>query len=262
MLSTDGRLKHSKTRLDIRSGFTLIELLVVISIVVLLIAILLPALANARQAAQRIKCATTLRQLGTAVGTYINDFHYWPWPAYDPIDSYHWYVMMTEKDYIKGGYKGSQHTFSQLRCQAHDAYTSSPGSTAPINSYNMISTVRSTAGNGKPWNGMWGVAGSKTRANQNEVVGPLLPEQFLSPSSKVGLIERELTNDFGTGVCPDYRSLYNGANQVVGPVHGQTLNACFADFHVRTLAIEEVDITLDGSAGIDTWKRLFAVNYP
>lgn len=49
------------------AGFTLVELLVVISIVVLLIAILLPALAKAREAGQTVRCLSNMRQL-TMVG--------------------------------------------------------------------------------------------------------------------------------------------------------------------------------------------------
>ncbi len=53
-------------------GFTLIELLVVISIVSLLVAILLPALAKARESARSIVCATQMRQLGMGVLTYLD----------------------------------------------------------------------------------------------------------------------------------------------------------------------------------------------
>lgn len=55
-------------------GFTLIELLVVISIISLLIAILLPALQSARNAANDSLCMTRIRQVGAACFVYANDF--------------------------------------------------------------------------------------------------------------------------------------------------------------------------------------------
>lgn len=60
-----------------RGGFSLVELLVVIGVIGMLIAILLPALRSARETANRVACATQLRQLGMGFTMYANDHGGW-----------------------------------------------------------------------------------------------------------------------------------------------------------------------------------------
>ena len=97
------------------AAFTLIELLVVIAIIAILAALLLPALAKAKQRGQRAYCLGNLNQIGLAMLVYLNDqgdkfpdrrdlknslpggYHPWTtWPPSDPRAGWAWQVFTNE----------------------------------------------------------------------------------------------------------------------------------------------------------------------
>src|SRR6187549_2453545 len=82
-----------------RRGFTLVELLVVIAIIGVLVALLLPAVQQAREASRRTQCSNNLKQIGLALSNFEDTYKVVPYSRLDTRET--WAVLTMQ--YLEQG---------------------------------------------------------------------------------------------------------------------------------------------------------------
>src|SRR5262249_41169424 len=117
-----------------RRGFTLIELLVVIFVIGILMALLLPAVQNAREAARRMQCVANLKQIGVAMQNYHATYNMFP-------------PSQLELGPRWGGSQISALTFILPQLEQHALYSSINYDFYPYDSYDTPWSVNRTARN-------------------------------------------------------------------------------------------------------------------
>lgn len=93
---------HRKKEPCLKGYFSLIELLVVIAIIAILAALLLPALAKARDSAQKVKCTGQLKQIGLAANLYCDSSNGWFCPSVDTRGGTEKYWVEFLTPHVKG----------------------------------------------------------------------------------------------------------------------------------------------------------------
>lgn len=251
-------------------GFTLVELLVVISIIALLIALLLPALARAKDAANTIVCASNERQMGIAMEEYEQTWNAYPTEYVNPMEyfggrqlvSYHdftWCDAVIREMYGREGEEkpGIDAIFSDPGYPVRPKNYAQGSEALAVSDCYQINGFNSQFGAGNHWrvtlpNGDWGPGGFPGSINVPGSPLPIWirPGAVTQPSQTWLIVDGRVTGwpyyfDFGTGMR-QYNDFFQGG--VAGaplwnpPPHDNNskYNWLFCDGHVDELALSQV----------------------
>jgi prepilin-type N-terminal cleavage/methylation domain-containing protein len=232
-----------------RKGFTLIELLVVIAIISLLAAISFPVFARARESARRASCQSNLKQIGLGVAQYTQDYDERMPPMFYLADGAA-YTTIEQGGHFMGNFgAGSGDGYFIGWEDMLDPYIKSYQVWAcPSVAY--TGTIRGVPGSGPPHSyaasyyfGAGGVAPANIRpvaisainqAAAKVLITECLADKWVAPSgtAAIGIRFRYLTD-----------SNYGG----IGPIHFNTRNILFADYHVKTVTCPNAKYCTNGA---------------
>lgn len=215
-----------------RAGFTLVELLVVISIVSLLVAILLPTLASARESSRAIRCSANLQQIGIAITNYSYDYRDYLPPVRDiALDDTTWDWAL--RTYLNIRNASSDPATIGYYCQSEDIPPTNPQIARATRSYGYNSGIGTLTSNGKYSR----TFSEFTRAAKTSRL-LLAGDMGISTMNNHAVGRRFNSNLTPYKTDEIYR--YNNSNNVVETAeatmrhgNGQTMNVLYIDGHVE-----------------------------
>ncbi|HEX7009963.1 MAG TPA: type II secretion system protein [Phycisphaeraceae bacterium] len=215
-------------------AFTLIELLVVISIIAMLISILMPALRQARETANTVKCLSNQRQLGIMVQSYLGDSddYYMPYANfYDAsrTQTWVWSGLLWEMGYTT--------TAEVYVCPSLD-YNYPDYSAVP-----PTATKYYTGPNSYPWQYVhYGYNNNHIGSNIRNPGGGRLPtargSRIAKPSETLVMVDATGTVD-RRGYYIAYDAGYAPGAGIPHVRHSGALNVLWADSHASSVGIAD-----------------------
>jgi len=240
-----------KTSITSKRGFTLIELLVVIAIIAILAAMLLPALAKAKEKAKSIACVNNSKQIGLGMMMYASDYGDQLPPLLGAAGTNWWYDIMDSAKIITSSAQTNSSTV--WRCpvvQDGDIFTVYPGTPQQSRpqGYGPSEGNATTAGIIR----YLSVGGSKKLSQINRTSQIWLIGDVGSPKNGQGAQDKLPTGGYNTELTTKQPLVSSGwASQASANYkqpacrHGGRANFSFCDGHVETWKWEDLRANKD-----------------
>jgi prepilin-type N-terminal cleavage/methylation domain-containing protein len=204
-------------------GFTLVELLVVIGIVAILIALLMPSLQKARDAADRVRCTSNLRQLATYLHIYVNDNqgYFPPAPRVPPLNQW-WAADPGGWIPMLGRYAGYSKNWISW------PVSGTPYLSVPTTSV-FYCPIEAWGDSAKPYNYRWPYAINHDLRTEKKLHQVRVPHSQVHAFSEGGGFWADLYHDGNI-----YFGFYGDPAYLAGPSHGgKGIGIVYLDSHAE-----------------------------